>query len=150
MNGDKAAGKAPEGARPSTSSSVEAEPQRSSNGDGDLDVHNIPDEDKARIVERYLARPENGEEASLGRSPTEQEDGRPQSYFSNRSGFSMRAPEEEYLGPHAMKGGAITEDVYRWAHQKRRGRRVRSESMHLPSTSHIDIPHDMDLSLIHI
>ena len=144
MNGDKAAGKAPEGARLSTSSSVEAEPQRSSNGDGDLDVHNIPDEDKARIVERYLARPENGEEASLGRSPTEQEDGRPQSYFSNRSGFSMRAPEEEYLGPHAMKGGAITEDVYRWAHQKRRGRRVRSESMHLPSTSHIDIPHDMD------
>ena len=55
MNGDKAAGKAPEGARPSTSSSAEAEPQRSSSGDGDLDVHNIPDEDKARIVERYLA-----------------------------------------------------------------------------------------------
>jgi len=46
----------------------------------------------------------------------------------------------EYLGPHQMQGGAITDDVYRWAHNNKRKmyKRSRSESLHLPSTSHID------------
>lgn len=45
-----------------------------------------------------------------------------------------------YMGPHQMQGGAITDDVYRWAHNNKRKavKRSRSESLHLPSTSHID------------
>lgn len=56
--------------------------------------------------------------------------------------------EEGYHGPHQMQGGAITDDVYRWAHQNKRrvSRRTRSESAHLPRTSTIDP--DMDTSAI--
>lgn len=55
---------------------------------------------------------------------------------------------EGYQGPHQMQGGAITDDVYRWAHQNRRKhpKRTRSESVHLPRTSTIDP--DFDTSAI--
>ncbi|EPQ27471.1 uncharacterized protein PFL1_05009 [Pseudozyma flocculosa PF-1] len=48
--------------------------------------------------------------------------------------------DDEYRGPHAMQGGAITDEVYRWAHKNRRvsTRRTRSESLHLPRTQTID------------
>ena len=47
-----------------------------------------------------------------------------------------------------MQGGAITDDVYRWAHNNKRKtpRRARSESLHLPRTSTIDP--DLDTSAI--
>lgn len=56
--------------------------------------------------------------------------------------------EEGYNGPHTMQGGAITDDVYRWAHQNKRKlpRRARSESLHMPRTSTIDP--DLDASAI--
>ncbi|KDN42603.1 hypothetical protein K437DRAFT_257786 [Tilletiaria anomala UBC 951] len=47
---------------------------------------------------------------------------------------------EGYQGPHSMQGGAITDDIYRWAHANRpqKYKRARSESLHLPRTSTID------------
>lgn len=58
------------------------------------------------------------------------------------------ADDEGYQGPHNMQGGAITDDVYRWAHNNRRRvpKRARSESLHLPRTSTIDP--DLDASAI--
>ncbi len=53
---------------------------------------------------------------------------------------------EGYQGPHSMQGGAITDDIYRWAYSNRpqTNRRTRSESLHLPRTSTIDP--DLDTS----
>lgn len=52
----------------------------------------------------------------------------------------------EYFSPHHMQGGAITDDIYRWAHQNRRKttRRTRSESVHLPRTNTIDPEIDVE------
>lgn len=59
-------------------------------------------------------------------------------------------PEEGFNGPHTMQGGAVTDDVYRWAHQNKRKlpRRARSESLHMPRTSTIDP--DLDASAIKV
>ena len=47
---------------------------------------------------------------------------------------------EGYQGPHNMQGGAITDDIYRWAHANRpvAYKRTRSESLHLPRTDTLD------------
>ena len=72
----------------------------------------------------------------------------------NRSGFAganasaismIPGDEEEYQGAHHTQGGAITDDLYRWAHQNKRPRRPRSESMHALNTSSIEAPLDRDL-----
>lgn len=73
---------------------------------------------------------------------------------TNRSGFAGAnasnisgyiGDEEEYQGAHHTLGGAITDDLYRWAHQNKRPRRPRSESMHAINTSSIEAPVDRDL-----
>lgn len=53
---------------------------------------------------------------------------------------------DEYFAPHRMQGGAVTEDIYRWAHQNRRkaARRTRSESVNLPRASAIDPDLDVE------
>lgn len=85
------------------------------------------------VVEKYLARPEDA---------IESDHQNPSLISANSSHISV---EDEYQAPHNMVGGAITEDVYRWAHQKRPRRTKRSESMHLPSTSGIDVPFNKDV-----
>ena len=67
----------------------------------------------------------------------------PSVHFPGSNPASASAFDEdadEYFGPAAMQGGAITDDVYRWAHNNKRkmSRRTRSESLHLPRTSTID------------
>lgn len=52
---------------------------------------------------------------------------------------------EEYHAPHQTQGGATTEDLYKWAHQNRRPRRPRSESMHTLNTSGLATDVDRDL-----
>lgn len=56
------------------------------------------------------------------------------------------ASHDEYFSPHHMQGGAITDDIYRWAHHNRRRapRRARSESVHLPRTNTIDPDLDVE------
>ncbi|PWN50608.1 hypothetical protein IE53DRAFT_387075 [Violaceomyces palustris] len=134
---------------------------------GELESLPISDEQKARIIDRHLARPDSmhkdgGASASSitieahGRREEETASenagpSRPLSYATSRSAdgeiaeestftIDTRAPPEEYFGPHSMQGGAITDDVYRWAHKNRRtsNRRTRSESLHLPRTATID------------
>ncbi|WFD27254.1 hypothetical protein MNAN1_002250 [Malassezia nana] len=122
----------------SSSSSLPKRPSVSrtsseTNGDEDLETHPLPDEQKAMVVEKYLARPEDA---------IESDQQNPSLISANSSHISV---EDEYQAPHNMVGGAITEDVYRWAHQKRPRRTKRSESMHLPSTSGIDVPFDKDV-----
>lgn len=97
-----------------------------------------------------LARPENASEHSVA---TEAQDdaqdhlnGQSTISCGNGSAFSLqRDGEEGYQGAHHMQGGAITDDVYRWAHQNKRPRRPRSESMHVINPSSIDSPVERDL-----
>lgn len=104
------------------------------NLDEELESHPLPDEHKAKVLEKYLARPDD---------TTDEGDSQNPSMISTAS--SRVTLEDEYQAPHHMEGGAITEDVYRWAHQKRPRRAKRSESMHLPSTSGIEVPFDKDV-----
>ncbi|UZJ53153.1 hypothetical protein CBS101457_002473 [Exobasidium rhododendri] len=129
----------------------------------DLDSLPISDEQKARIIERHLARGDSsalqvpggdtnasGEESSRSR---DRSSSRPTSHADSHSSAAdseqiEEVGEEEYRGPHNMQGGAITDDVYRWAHNNKRkvSRRTRSESLHLPRLSTIDP--DLDTSAI--
>ena len=138
----------------------------------DLDSLPISDEQKARIISRHLAlaRTDTGaisnvsfptsdqqndesEPASAARS-REQSRSRPISTAESQDASGSQVSEdveeldEGYHGPHQMQGGAITDDVYRWAHQNKRkvSKRTRSESVHLPRTSTIDP--DLDTSAI--
>lgn len=67
---------------------------------------------------------------------------------SSSTADEAEGSEEGYRGPHTMQGGAITDDVYRWAHNNKRKmpRRARSESLHMPRTQTIDP--DLDTSAI--
>ncbi|WFD31628.1 hypothetical protein MSPP1_002667 [Malassezia sp. CBS 17886] len=116
----------------------------------ELDEHPLPDDAKAKILERYLARPESGAEAEQdgdGEPGTEREPSLAPGWAQSpgASALSLRhEPEEGYQGPHSTQGGSITEDIYRWAHQNRQARRPRRSSMHLPSTSDLQGTVDMD------
>uniref|UniRef100_V5EQL7 Amino acid transporter n=2 Tax=Kalmanozyma brasiliensis (strain GHG001) TaxID=1365824 RepID=V5EQL7_KALBG len=121
-----------------------------------LDSMPFSDERKARIIERHLARPDaNRDSVSIPSSEHTDE-----SYTSedahgsstphqgavadgngeSPSEIAIEGVDESYIGPHQMQGGAITDDVYRWAHKNRRvsARRTRSESLHMPRTATID------------
>lgn len=126
-----------------------------------LDQLPISDERKARIIERHLARPDANRD-SLSAASIPSTDNTDESFASDSAhGSSTPNPganvngdaevespseivledvEESYRGPHQMQGGAITDDVYRWAHKNRRvsTRRTRSESLHMPRTATID------------
>lgn len=122
-----------------SSSSTHSRPSMSrkstdTNMDEELESHPLPDEHKAKVLEKYLVLPDDTNEGGDNQNP---------SMISSTS--SHITLEDEYQAPHQMEGGAITEDVYRWAHQKRPRRTKRSESMHLPSTSGIDVPFDKDM-----
>ncbi|MCO5565379.1 hypothetical protein L7F22_019052 [Adiantum nelumboides] len=139
----------------------------------DLDSLPISDEQKARIISRHLAlartdtgaisnlsfpssdhqNDESETPASRSRS-RDQSRSRPVSTAESQDASSSQVSEdveeldEGYHAPHQMQGGAITDDVYRWAHQNKRkiSKRTRSESVHLPRTSTIDP--DLDTSAI--
>ncbi|KAJ1026844.1 hypothetical protein NDA16_002141 [Ustilago loliicola] len=124
-----------------------------------LDQLPISDERKARIIERHLARPDANRD-SLSAASIPSTDNTDESFNSESAhGSSTPNPgangdievespseivledvEESYRGPHQMQGGAITDDVYRWAHKNRcvSTRRTRSESLHMPRTATID------------
>ena len=103
----------------------------------------MPDTDKAMHVQRYLVTPDD---QSTGADGNEEPDGTASalsaSAFSAASG-RLSSHEDEYQAPHHMQGGAITEDVYRWAHQNR-PRPRRSESVFLPRTRDLDSGIDSD------
>ncbi|SPO24471.1 related to AVT3 - Vacuolar transporter, involved in amino acid efflux from the vacuole [Ustilago trichophora] len=123
-----------------------------------LDSLPISDERKARIIERHLARPDaaNRDSISATSIPSDHTDESFASEDNHGSSTPNGAPgdgsgespseivfedvDESYRGPHQMQGGAITDDVYRWAHKNRRvsTRRTRSESLHMPRTATID------------
>ena len=104
----------------------------------------MPDTDKAMHVQRYLVTPDD---QSTGADGHEEPDGTASalnaSAFSAASG-RLSTHEDEYQAPHHMQGGAITEDVYRWAHQNR-PRPRRSESVFLPRTRDLDSGIDSDI-----
>lgn len=125
----------------------------------DLDSLPISDEQKAKIIERHLARPDasglvietpsqEGGESHFSFPATNNHDDSGAASSRQSGSFSTSQSDaaiedqddEEYRGPHNMQGGAITDDVYRWAHKNRRvsTRRARSESLHLPRTATID------------
>lgn len=124
-----------------------------------LDALPFSDERKARIIERHLARPDaNRDSISATSIPSSEHTDDPDASHSahgsstpnpaasgdasgeSPSGITFEDVNESYIGPHQMQGGAITDDVYRWAHKNRRvsARRTRSESLHMPRTSTID------------
>ncbi|SPO23768.1 related to AVT3 - Vacuolar transporter, involved in amino acid efflux from the vacuole [Ustilago trichophora] len=123
-----------------------------------LDSLPISDERKARIIERHLARPDTANRDSISATsiPSDHTDesfasedhhgsSTPNGAAGDGSGESpseivFEDVDESYRGPHQMQGGAITDDVYRWAHKNRRvsTRRTRSESLHMPRTATID------------
>jgi len=111
---------------------------------GELESHPMPDTDKAMHVQRYLVTPDD---QSTGADGNEEPDGTASalnaSAFSAASG-RLSSHEDEYQAPHHMQGGAITEDVYRWAHQNR-PRPRRSESVFLPRTRDLDSGIDSDI-----
>lgn len=98
-------------------------------------------------------RPDNASETSGVENAQEETAVEHPSGQSSISGVNVNASSisalpadgEEYQAPHHTQGGAITEDLYRWAHQNKRPRRPRSESMHAISTSGIEAPLDRDL-----
>lgn len=116
-----------------------------------LDSMHITDEQKAKIIERHLARPDASRN-SMSSFDQDEDDSivsqdRVDHHSNNvesNSGFQSDLGLDEnhlgYSGPHQMQGGAITDDVYRWAHKNRRAsaRRTRSESLHLPRSAHAD------------
>ncbi|WFD33240.1 hypothetical protein MCUN1_000053 [Malassezia cuniculi] len=110
-----------------------------SSDDRDFHEHLIPDEDKARIVERHLVLSD-----SNPNTPADEEAGPILADTASGAGRSGFSGIEEYQAPHATQGGAITEDLYRWAHNQRRSRLVRSESMSLPNRSSIEPPIDIE------
>lgn len=107
----------------------------------EFDSHSIPDEHKARIVERHLVLPDSQD--SLAEVESTKSAGDEVMSPAGRSGITTYGVDE-YQAPHATQGGAITEDVYRWARNMRRGRMQRSESMSLPNRSSIEPPIDMN------
>ncbi|PWN42000.1 hypothetical protein IE81DRAFT_367046 [Ceraceosorus guamensis] len=119
----------------------------------DLDSLPISDEQKAKIIDRHLVRPDASGFPRIDTNTTDASaasDAAGPSHQVRFPGYSSgdETDTEEYLGPATMQGGAITDDVYRWAHKNRRqsAKRTRSESLHLPRTSTIDP--DLDASAI--
>ncbi|PKI84043.1 hypothetical protein MVES1_002014 [Malassezia vespertilionis] len=109
------------------------------------EVLSVTDEEKAKIVEKYLVLPDNASSVSGAADSNTLESGKNDMDPSvEGSSISIADDEESYQGPHHMQGGAVTEDLYRWAHHNR-PRRPRSESMNLPISSSIDMSTDRDL-----
>ena len=99
----------------------------------ELDAHPAPDEHKAQEMRKYLVQREDNTDAIEDQSAMEEN-----ALSMNASTFSrLDGKEDEYRAPHHTQGGAITEDLYRWAHQKR-PRAKRTASMHEPSVSGLD------------
>ncbi|KAJ9479420.1 Vacuolar amino acid transporter 3 [Pseudozyma hubeiensis] len=129
-----------------------------------LDSFPFSDERKARIIERHLARPDaNRDSISATSIPSTEHTDDDDENDDSRDAHGSSTPnaaatlgadgpsgspseivledvDQSYIGPHQMQGGAITDDVYRWAHKNRRvsARRTRSESLHMPRTATID------------
>ncbi|WFD44036.1 hypothetical protein MPSI1_002701 [Malassezia psittaci] len=123
-------------------------------GAEEFDEHPLPDEHKAKIVEKYLVRQDTESETSSVQENEQDEDLATEFAQPNRSSIvdanassltQLPVDDEAYQGAHHMQGGAITDDLYRWAHQNKRPRRPRSESMHEINTSSIEAPVDRDL-----
>lgn len=117
-----------------TSESASASPY------AELESYPIPDEDKAKHVQRYLITPDD---ANSDHESTQDQRTPNGSSFSNVTGRLSMA-EDEYQAPHHMPGGAITDDLYRWAHHNR-PRTRRTESVHLPRTRDLDSVIDSDI-----
>ncbi|TKY85435.1 hypothetical protein EX895_005597 [Sporisorium graminicola] len=126
-----------------------------------LDSLPFSDERKARIIERHLVRPDanrdsisatsipssehtdesfTSEDAHGSSTPNPAAAAGADTGGDSPSAIQFEEVDESYIGPHQMQGGAITDDVYRWAHKNRRvsARRTRSESLHIPRTATID------------
>ena len=129
----------------------------------DMDTLPLTDAQKAKIVQRHLAvtpttttsASENEASSSNRSSMVDAEDAEGTSTpqrnsvrFGNEPAADGGSDVEGYQGPHSMQGGAITDDIYRWAHANRPQayKRTRSESLHLPRTATIDP--DLDASQI--
>ncbi|CAO1637057.1 unnamed protein product [Jaminaea pallidilutea] len=140
--------------RPSSTAPIDDDEVPTPHNAADLDSIPISDEQKARIIDRHLNLP--GESSFSFASPSApaessgQEQQSSQHAFPSSGASATSTPneenEEEYFAPHRTQGGAITEDIYRWAHQNRRraARRTRSESVHLPRVNTIDPDIDVE------
>ena len=125
---------------PSPSRSTRATAQERLSPYAELESYPLPDEDKAVHVQRYLVKPDDSTPDDSGHADDVQPSASAFSVTSSR--ISMN--EDEYQAPHHMPGGAITEDLYRWAHQTR-PRTRRTESVHLPRTRDLDSVIDSDI-----
>ena len=125
---------------PSPSRSTRATAQERLSPYAELESYPLPDEDKAVHVQRYLVKPDDSTPDDSGHADDVQPSASAFSVTSSR--ISMN--EDEYQAPHHMPGGAITEDLYRWAHQNR-PRTRRTESVHLPRTRDLDSVIDSDI-----
>ena len=125
---------------PSPSRSTRATAQERLSPYAELESYPLPDEDKAVHVQRYLVKPDDSTPDDSGHADDVQPSASAFSVTSSR--ISMN--EDEYQAPHHMPGGAITEDLYRWAHQNR-PRTRRTESVRLPRTRDLDSVIDSDI-----
>ncbi|CAO1622051.1 unnamed protein product [Parajaminaea phylloscopi] len=143
--------------RPSSTAPIEDSEVPTPTNPADLDSVPISDEQKARIIDRHLNLPDTSgivfpsasdagegddsvmQAASMSRFSTHSAGGTP-------NDGEPAASDVEYFAAHHTQGGAITDDIYRWAHQNRRKatRRTRSESVHLPRTETIDPDLDVE------
>lgn len=162
--------------RPSSTAPIDDSEVPTPQNMADLDSVPISDEQKARIIDRHLNLPGASHDTSgagtsswsvagggpaassvaFPRHDTRESHHPADDSAADASRFTLReqAPsphdddgnESEYFAPHHAQGGAIVEDIYRWAHQNRRkgARRTRSESAHLPRTSTIDPDLDVE------
>ncbi|CAO1639344.1 unnamed protein product [Sympodiomycopsis kandeliae] len=154
--------------RPSSTAPIQDSEVPTPSHPADLDSVPISDEQKARIIDRHLALPTGPDASSFsiaqgndGEQDDHHQSSRPGAShldLPQSSAFSRHATQsiielspdgnehDEYFSPHRMQGGAITDDIYRWAHQNRRkaARRTRSESVHLPRVNTIDPELDVE------
>lgn len=143
--------------RPSSTAPIEDSEVPTPNNPADLDSVPISDEQKARIIDRHLNLPDtsgnafptsndavDGDESVLRLQSLSRHSSQSAAPIQNDA--EAGASGSEYFAPHHTQGGAITDDIYRWAHQNRRrtARRTRSESAHLPRTDTIDPDIDVE------
>ena len=125
---------------PSPSRSTRATAQERLSPYAELESYPLPDEDKAVHVQRYLVKPDDSTPDDSGLA----DDVQPSASAFSVTSIRISMNEDEYQAPHHMPGGAITEDLYRWAHQNR-PRTRRTESVHLPRTRDLDSVIDSDI-----
>lgn len=147
----------PSSSRPDSTAPIDDSEVPTPSNPADLDSVPITDEQKARIIDRHLNLPDTSGFAAFPSSGDQDESHSALHLAPSASRFSTHSAthspaddqtgnDEEYFAPHHTQGGAITEDIYRWAHQNRRkvARRTRSESVHLPRTETIDPDLDVE------